>query len=79
MAKNTAGSPLPTSGGKSLDKTGVNNSDYIDKKGTPSGEGSMFNHLPPGEDIESQKVADIHALSLKTWEGGLSFPGDGWT
>lgn len=77
--KDTSSSPLPKSGGQALDKSGVSNGDFIDKKGTPSGESAMFNKLPPGEDIDMQEVTDIRPLSLKIWEGGLGYPGDGWT
>lgn len=34
-------------------------SGYINKKGTPSGEKAMFNELPPGENIEKQKVSAV--------------------
>ena len=73
------GSCLPSSSGRSLDKAGISNKGYLDKKGTPSGLNAMFNDLPPGMNIEDQKLTDQHDLSLKTYSGGLSFPGDGWT
>lgn len=68
---------LPNSGGKSLDKSGVDNSSYIVKKGTPSGEGAKFNRLPPGQDITNQEVADIRDLPLKSVTAS-GYPGDGW-
>lgn len=68
---------LPRSGGESVDKTGVNDTGYLVKKGTPFGADVMFNSLPPGSDILDQEVADIRQEPLKTWTGGLSFPGDG--
>jgi hypothetical protein len=72
-------SVLPASGGESLDKTGVKDSGYLTKKGTPSGEMAMFNELPPGMNIEDQKVADIRAQKMLVYSGGISYPGDGWT
>jgi hypothetical protein len=68
---------LPKSGGESIDKTGVNDNGYLVKKGTPYGVNVFFNSLPPGSDITDQEVADIREEPLKTWSGGLSFPGDG--
>lgn len=70
---------LPSSGGKVLDKAGVKDSGYLTKKGTPSGMDAKFNRLPPGMNIEDQEVSDIRSEEMKTWSGGLSFPGDGWT
>ena len=75
MTKTTV---LPRSGGEVLDRSGVNDSGYIDKKGTPSGEGAMFNKLPPGEDITAQEVADIPEVPYKQLID-KSYPGDGWT
>lgn len=68
---------LPASGGQSIDKTGVKDSGYLDKKGTPHGDTAFFNTLPPGSDLTDQALADIREQPLKTWTGGLSFPGDG--
>lgn len=68
---------LPKSGGASLDKDGINDNGYLVKKGTPYGVNVFFNTLPPGSDITDQEVADIRVEELKTWQGGLSFPGDG--
>jgi hypothetical protein len=68
---------LPNSGGETVDKTGIKDTGYLVKKGTPSGSNVMFNTLPPGSDILDQEVADIRVEELKTWSGGLSFPGDG--
>lgn len=70
--------PLPSSGGKTLDKSGVKATGYIDKKGTPNGESAKFNAMPPGQDIDDQKLADIHEMPLKTVVS-LGYPGDGWT
>lgn len=70
---------LPSSGGKSLDKAGIKNSGYLTKKGTPSGNGAMFNYLPPGMNIEDQANADIRAQKEVNYSGGTSYPGDGWT
>jgi hypothetical protein len=69
---------LPKSGGACVEKTGVKDSGYLTKKGTPSGESAKFNMLPPGMNIEDQKVADIRAQELLNYKGGISYPGDGW-
>jgi len=68
---------LPKSGGESIDKTGINDSGYLVKKGTPYGVNVFFNTLPPGSDITDQEMSDIRVEEMKTWKGGLSFPGDG--
>ena len=68
---------LPSSGGASLDKDGIRDSGYLDKKGTPSGMEAKFNKLPPGTNIEDQAVADIREEPLKLYSHGLSYPGDG--
>lgn len=69
---------LPNSKGGSLEKAGVQAGGYIDKKGTPSGLTAFFNMLPPGMNIEDQKVADVSRdLPMKNYSGGLSYPGDG--
>jgi hypothetical protein len=73
----TESSPFPRSGGKSIDKDGVDTAGYITKKGTPSGEDARFNALPPGMNIDDQKVAEINSLPMKEWNGGLSYEGDG--
>ena len=70
---------LPSSGGACVEKTGVKDSGYLTKKGTPSGEGAKFNMLPPGMNIEDQEVADIRGQKMLTYSGGISYPGDGWT
>jgi hypothetical protein len=68
---------LPKSGGETIDKTGVNDTGYLVKKGTPYGVNAFFNSLPPGSDIQDQEVTDQREEPFKTWTGGLSFPGDG--
>src|SRR5208337_56905 len=67
---------LPNSMGESLDKAGVNDNGYLVKKGTPYGVETFFNSLPPGMDITDQEMADIRVQELRTWQGGLSYPGD---
>lgn len=57
--------------------TGFEKSGYIVKKGTPDGDNTKFNVMPPGQDIEDQPVKDIRAMPLKTVTG-ISYPGDGW-
>lgn len=80
---------LGSTSGPSLDHAGINDSGYLDKKGTPSGqrvsdsgiEGHIFNQLPPGTDIAAQSVADIKRTdNMKVKEvTDMSYPGDGWT
>ena len=70
-------SVLPNSGGQSVEKDGIHDQGYLDKKGTPSGMDARFNALPPGSDIDDQKVCDIRAEPMKMWNGGLSYEGDG--
>jgi hypothetical protein len=62
-----------------LDMSGIKDSGYLVKKGTPFGVEAFFNSLPPGTDITDQEVADIRKQELLTYSGGISFPGDGWT
>jgi len=66
---------LPNSGGESVEKTGVKDTGYIVKKGTPSGNDAKFNYLPPGMVIEDQANADIRAQKMLTYSGGISYPG----
>jgi hypothetical protein len=69
---------LPNSAHMAGDEmVGVKTAGYLDKKGTPNGNSVEFNVLPPGLDIENQKVADIRDLPMKTVTR-LGFPGDGW-
>jgi hypothetical protein len=76
---------LPRSGGRTLDKDGVDDEGYLDKKGAPAGQkvtregiqGQILNHLPPGMNIDEQHLADINPIPFKSWEGGGSYPGDG--
>lgn len=70
---------LPSSGGEVLDKAGIKNTGYLTKKGTPSGLDARFNYLPPGMDIEDQRNADIRGQKQINYEGGITYPGDGWT
>jgi hypothetical protein len=46
------------------------------KHGTPYGEKAMFNQLPPGMDISDQKFMIINEMPLRTYMGGVTFPGD---
>jgi hypothetical protein len=80
MANGTETAPLPSSAKVvANEKVGIEDSGYLDKKGTPSGQSAMFNKLPPGMNIENQEVCDIRAEKLVEYRGGCSFPGDGWT
>lgn len=69
---------LPHSGGASVDKTGIHNEGYLNKKGTPSGKSAMFNALPPGSNIDDQDLCDIREMPYKEVTS-KSYPGDGWT
>jgi|SRR5579871_1891369 len=60
------------------ERVGIRNSGYLAKKNTPFGVNAMFNSLPPGMDIEDQEVCDIREEEIRVYEGGLSYPGDGW-
>jgi hypothetical protein len=66
----------PISGVESLDKSGISNTGYLTKKGTPYGNDAKFNFLPP-IDMDTQPDADIRDLPLQEWEGGRSFTNDG--
>lgn len=66
--------------GPVLDRAGIKDTGYIDKKGTPSGMDAKFNALPPGTDITNQAVADVDgtmSMPMKTVTD-LGYPGDGW-
>jgi len=58
---------------------GVRNNGYLVKKGLEFGVNAFYNTLGPGMDIEDQENADIRAMDMVVYEGGISFPGDGWT
>lgn len=73
----TAIKGMNSGSGSDSERTGFDTSGYIDKKGTPSGEGAMFNHMPPGMDITNQSITDQRPLPLKKLVD-LSYPNDGW-
>ena len=58
---------------------GIKNNGYIAKKALEFGVNAFYNSLPPGMDIEDQEISDIREMQMVVYEGGLSFPGDGWT
>ena len=58
---------------------GARNNGYLVKKGLEFGVNAFYNTLGPGMDIEDQENADIRAMDMVVYEGGISFPGDGWT
>ena len=60
------------------EKSGFITDGYLDKKGTPSGEGAMFNRMPPGQEIENQVVAEINAMPYRKVVEE-SYPEDGWS
>ena len=57
---------------------GVRNNGYLVKKGLEYGVNAFYNTLPPGMDIEDQENSDIRQMDMVVYEGGMSFPGDGW-
>lgn len=65
------------SGGGAVEKDGIDNSHYIVKKGLDFGVNAFYNSLPPGMDIDDQENADIRKEEVKTYSGGMSYPGDG--
>jgi hypothetical protein len=69
---------LPRSKQTVLDRSGVNPR-YLDKKGTPSGLDARLNHLPPGMNIQDQKVAHIEPqpfLRFRGYKDGYTSAGD---
>lgn len=58
---------------------GIKNNGYIAKKGLEYGVNALYNSLPPGMDIEDQELSDIREMQMVVYQGGVSFPGDGWT
>jgi hypothetical protein len=65
---------LPSSGGGTLDKDGVKDTGYLDKKGTPNSNSLLS--LPPGTNIDDQKIKDIREMRMLNYKGGYSYPGD---
>ena len=62
-------SPFPKSKSTSLDRSGIDTRSHIDKKGTPSGLDARLNHLPPGMNIQDQKVAHIEPQPFLRFRG----------
>ena len=58
---------------------GVKQSGYLAKKGLVFGVNAFYNSLAPGMDIEDQENSDIREMKMNVYEGGLGYPGDGWT
>jgi hypothetical protein len=58
---------------------GVKQNGYLVKKNLEFGVNAFYNTLPPGMDIEDQEINDIREMRMVSYEGGLGFPGDGWT
>ena len=58
---------------------GVKDNGYLVKKGLEFGVNAFYNSLPPGMDIEDQEITDQREMQMVVYEGGVSFPGDGWT
>src|SRR5260221_8059572 len=68
---------LHSSGGEVLERSGIKNSGYIDKKRTPFGEGANFNHLPPGHDIDNQHTSDQRKMTMRM-PMATGYANDGW-
>lgn len=89
MAKYPDEGTFPNSGGEVLDRAGIKDAGYLEKKGTPMGQsvtpagvsGHIFNQLPPGDNIGDQSVSDISRTdSMKVKKvTDMGYPGDGWT
>lgn len=77
ISDSEADSLFPASGGATLDKDGVDNSNYITKKGLQYGVQAFYNTLPPGPDIDDQENIDVRRMEMRTYQGGVSFPTDG--
>ena len=60
------------------ERVGIRDWGYLAKKNIPYGVNAFFNSLPPGMDIEDQEVCDIREMTMRTYEGGMGYPGDGW-
>ena len=58
---------------------GIKDNGYLVKKGLEFGVNAFYNSLPPGMDIEDQELTDQREMQMVVYEGGVSFPGDGWT
>jgi hypothetical protein len=59
------------------ERVGIKDSGYLDKKGT-TGADTLMLSMPPGMNIENQKLSDQHEMPMKTVTS-LGYPGDGWT
>ncbi len=59
------------------EKSGFETTGYIHKGDTPFGEDAKFNYLPPGMDIDNQKMLVVHNMPLRKVTAE-SYPGDGW-
>ena len=81
---------FPPSGGEALDKAGVQDRGYLDKKGADprwsadsSGvHGPILNRLPPGTDIQDQHLSQAETsakrLSKVKQVDEIGYPSDGW-
>lgn len=74
---NEADSLFPRSGGEAVERTGIDNTGYITKKGLEYGADAFYNSLPPGMDIDDQENLDVRRMPMRTYEGGVSYPDDG--
>lgn len=80
---------FPSSIGEVLERAGIKDMGYHDKKGTPESfsaspsgiSGYIFNQLPPGDSLEDQKLSDVRrTIDMKVKKvTDMGYPGDGWT
>lgn len=59
------------------EKSGFQTDGYLDKGDTPYGENAKLNFMPPGHEIENQKIAKINSMPMRKVVEE-SYPGDGW-
>jgi hypothetical protein len=71
----TSGILDSTTGAEVLGRSGIQNTGYLTKKGLKPD--APTNELPPGQDPDVQKNADIRDLRYREYSRGNSFEGDG--
>ena len=81
---------FPPSGGEAVDKAGIQDSGYLDKKSTPAKwsadkdgvHGEILNRLPPGQEIEDQHLSQAGTgakrLAKVKEVDEIGYPEDGW-
>lgn len=77
MSTKTDITGMNSASGSNNEMTGFKTSGYVVSKGTPQGESATFNQMPPGMDINNQRLLGIASMPLKKVVS-MSYPGDGW-